>query len=152
MFDSRDVAAYIAQQCIENGFSYNNTKIQKLLYCCYGAILAIKSERICDEFPRAWQYGPVFPKVFKAISKGSDLAQYSFVVKEEAPEDIKRILNKAILTFGKYTATSLSRWSHKSGSPWDIVVNEVGKMNDFIPDNLITKFFKEHVVECEDYA
>lgn len=35
-----DVAAYIAQECVERKISYNNTKIQKLLYCVYGVMLA----------------------------------------------------------------------------------------------------------------
>lgn len=40
LFDSRDIAAYIAQQCVERKISYNNTKIQTLLYCVYGVMLA----------------------------------------------------------------------------------------------------------------
>lgn len=47
MFDSCDVAAYIAQECVERKISYTNTKIQKLLYC--------------GEHPHALPYGPVFP-------------------------------------------------------------------------------------------
>ena len=61
MFDSRDVAAYIAQECKRREIEYNNTKIQKLLYCSYGVMLAWKDERICEEYPRLWPYGPVFP-------------------------------------------------------------------------------------------
>ena len=61
MFDSRDVAAYIAQECKRREIEYNNTKIQKLLYCSYGVMLAWKDERICVEYPRLWAYGPVFP-------------------------------------------------------------------------------------------
>ncbi len=68
-YDSRDVAAYIAQQCRTKGIEYNNTKIQKLLYCAYGILLAWAGEHICDEYPRAWDYGPVFPKVFNLKSR-----------------------------------------------------------------------------------
>lgn len=68
MFTSLDVAAYIAQECDRRGYTYNNTKIQKLLYVAYGVMLAWQNERICDEYPRAWPYGPVFPKVFKFIN------------------------------------------------------------------------------------
>lgn len=153
LFDSRDVAAYIAQECIQNGYSYNNTKIQKLMYCAYGAVLAGRNIRICDEYPRAWQYGPVFPKVFKAVSKGQELAQYSYTVREKCPDDIKNLINTAVRIFGKYNATALSRWSHKPGSPWEKVVhNDNFKWNDFIPDELIAKYFASHVLEASDYA
>lgn len=47
--DSREIAALIAKECKKKGISYNNTKIQKLLYCCYGVMLAWKNARICDE-------------------------------------------------------------------------------------------------------
>lgn len=153
LFDSRDVAAYIAQECIKNGYRYNNTKIQKLLYCAYGAVLAGRNRRLCDEYPRAWQYGPVFPKVFKAVSKGQDLAQYSYVVRDSGLDDIKKLVDTSVRIFGKYNATALSKWSHKTGSPWDTVTSQDGfKWNDFIPDDLISDYFAAHVMEAGDYA
>ena len=85
-YDSRDVAAYIAQQCDVCGITYNNTKIQKLLYCAYGLHLAKDLGRICDEHPRAWNFGPVFPKVFKYIYRGSNIAQYSRCIQNEESE------------------------------------------------------------------
>lgn len=48
-FNSLDVASFIATVCNEQGFHYNNTKIQKLLYCCYGGVLAVYNQRLCDE-------------------------------------------------------------------------------------------------------
>lgn len=152
MFDSRDVAAFIAQTCVSKGYTYNNTKIQKLLYCAYGASLAVLQERLCDEYPRAWEYGPVFPKVFKAISKGNDLAQYSYEVRDNAPQEVKDLIDKVVSGFGQYTGTALSRWSHRPGSPWQQVVEGFGKLYDFIPDDIISAYFKEHVMEPDDYA
>lgn len=58
LFDSRDVAAFVAQECVRNGYAYNRTKLQKLLYCACGAVLAGRNRRLCDEYPRAWD-GPV---------------------------------------------------------------------------------------------
>ena len=76
-YNSRDIAAYIAQQLVQRGIKYDNTKIQKLLYCAYGLSLAKNLGRICDEYPRAWNYGPDFPKVFKYIHNGHDIRNYS---------------------------------------------------------------------------
>lgn len=152
MFDSRDVAAYIAQQCIQNGYTYNNTKIQKLMYCAYGAVLAVTGTKLCEEHPCAWQYGPVFPSVFRIISRGADLAQYSYTVRNEASQQIKQLINKAVFVFGKHNAATLTAWSHKKGSPWDSVVNHGTGLNSVIPDNLIADYFKAHVMEPADYA
>lgn len=153
IFDSRDVAAYIAQRCIEEGYDYNNTKIQKLLYCAYGVVLAARGIRLCDEYPRAWQYGPVFPKVFRIVSRGREIAQHSYIVRDAIPEDIRKLVDTAVHVFGKYNATALSRWSHKPGSPWGYVKEQDGfKWNNFIPDDLIAQYFAEHVLEDADYA
>ena len=153
LFDSRDVASYTAQRCIEEGYDYNNTKIQKLLYCAYGAVLAAKNIRLCDEHPKAWQYGPVFPKVFRIVSSGREIAQYSYKVRDVLPEDVKKLVDTSVRIFGKYNATALSRWSHKPDSPWDYVTEQDGfKWNNIIPDELIAQYFKKHVLEAADYA
>lgn len=147
MFDSRDVAAYIAQQCQAKNIEYNNTKIQKLLYCAYGCLLAWKHERICDEYPRAWQYGPVFPKVFKYIYKGNDIAEYSRAVEHSDADLVKQAIDESLRVFGRYNASTLSAWTHKPGSPWDKVVNrEKAGLNSFMPDEYIEKYFKEKVL------
>ena len=147
MFDSRDVAAYIAQQCREKGIEYNNTKIQKLLYCVYGVILAEFGKRICDEYPKAWPYGPVFPKVFKYIHKGENMDMYSNRLKNELSEEEKNVIDEILSFFGRYMASQLSSWSHRPGSPWSKVVEEEGTgWNVVLRDEDISKYFKGHVL------
>lgn len=146
MFSSKDVAAYIAQECDRLGLDYNNTKIQKLLYCAYGIMLAWKGERICDEYPRLWPYGPVFPKVFKYINKGKNIATASYNFKELASEDQKIVIERTLAKYGNYTANALSTWSHSPISPWSRVKEEGGGWNSFIPDEYIAEYFREHVL------
>lgn len=119
IYASRDIAAYIAQNLQLQNISYNNTKIQKLLYCAYGIYLAKDFGRICDEYPRAWDFGPVFPKVFKYIYNGNEIATFSQTVnqKESLDSPIIKVVKLTISGFGKYKATQLSAWTHKSGSP-----------------------------------
>lgn len=146
MSDSRDVAAYIAQECNNRSISFNNTKIQKLLYCAYGIMLAWKNQRICDEYPRFWPFGPVFPKVFKFINKGGEIASYSFTFKEGATDDEKTVITQTLNKYGSYTASALSRWSHSPISPWARVKNEGAGWNSFMPDEYIRDYFKENVL------
>lgn len=142
-YNSIDMAAHIARICIMNNYNYNNTKIQKLLYCCYGCFLAKYNERLVDEHPRAWQYGPVFPRVFSFIQKKKDLMERTPIT--DLPNEQENFLKNIINVFGKYNAVPLSEWSHEKGSPWDQVVSEHG-LNQFIPDDIIQKYFKENIV------
>ena len=66
-FDSLQVMAYIIKRCKQKGIYVNITKLQKLLYCCYGVVLAKFGVRLTDERPEAWQYGPVFPETLRSI-------------------------------------------------------------------------------------
>lgn len=148
-FDSRDVAAYIAQQCRASGIAYNNTKIQKLLYCVYGVMLAWKDERICDEYPRAWTYGPVFPKVFKWIYRGKEIADYSTAVQDsQDSSNLKISVRRVLDVFGRFSASDLSGWTHKEGSPWWKVIKgeDSASWNSFIPDDYIKEYFRENVL------
>ena len=146
MFDSLDVAAYIAQQCQQKGIDFNNTKIQKLLYCAYGIMLAWKGNRICNEYPRLWPYGPVFPRVFKYINHGNRIEEYSNIFEQSAPEEEKLVIDKTIGKYGKYSASALSNWSHSPISPWSRVKEEGAPWNSFIPDEYISDYFKEYVL------
>ncbi len=147
MFDSRDVAAYIAQECKKRDITYDNTKIQKLLYCVYGVMLAWKDERICNEFPRAWTYGPVFPKVFTWIRKGNDISSYSLKVEKENCDALKIAVSRVLDVFGKFRASDLSAWTHREGSPWwKVVKEEKAGWNSFMPDDYIKTYFKEKVL------
>ncbi len=146
LFDSRDVAAYIAQQCIQMRYGYNNTKIQKLLYCVYGAVLAQFNVRITEEQPKAWPYGPVFPRVFNYIHKGNQIDLYSRRLEEILSQEEKEFICGIVSYFGKYTAWQLSNWSHKQGSPWQKAVDVEGTgWNVVVKDDDIRTYFRENV-------
>lgn len=148
MVDSRNVAAYIAQECKCRKLEYNNTKIQKLLYCVYGVMLAWKGERACDEFPRAWTYGPVFPRVFKWIRKHGDIASFSTVVKDSDDYAmLKNAVAQVLDVFGQFSASDLSAWTHRQDSPWwRVVKEEEAGWNSFMPDEYIREYFRENVL------
>ena len=149
-FFSLNVASYIANLCKKNCHEYNNTKIQKLLYCSYGCVLAIYNQRLCDEYPRAWKYGPVFPRVFSYISKGRDILVPCPSL--NAGDELLALLENVVNTFGAYSASALSTWTHQAGSPWDVVVNAMNDQNGIIPDDLISEYFAANVVVRNENA
>lgn len=86
------------------------------------------------------------------------MSQYApnFEIPFEIPEEVKTLLEKVVAVFGKYEAVLLSTWTHKPGSPWDIVVNQIdgegGRLNNFIPDDLIATYFRENVIAKDSNA
>jgi uncharacterized phage-associated protein len=147
-YPSLHVASYIVNLCEQDGVVYNPTKVQKLLYCCYGAALAAFGRRLCDERPRAWQYGPVFPRVFNYLHKGQDIA--ALCPKLAAPEAVLSLIGDTVKVFGAYSASALSKWSHMDGSPWSYVINELHDRNGVIPDDLISDYFARNVLVVKD--
>lgn len=139
--DSVLLARYIIQQAQKKGiYDMSITKLQKLLYAFDGGMLA-NDINIVNENCKAWQYGPVYPKVFKKINPDDFEKDYS---KLEFPEitnskyknEIEAMVNAVLDVFGKYTAVQLSSWSHMEGSPWSQTA-----INQIIPKELIKEYF-----------
>jgi uncharacterized phage-associated protein len=152
-YDSVIVAKYIIYRASENKRVVNVTKVQKLLYIAYGLMLADKGERLIDESPQAWPFGPVFPR-----SQNQKKVNYSVIPQKDDPElsniikdDTSRYyIDTAIDEFGGLTASRLSDWSHETGSPWDETVKQKGfNWGMPISDELIKNFFKQFILNGE---
>jgi uncharacterized phage-associated protein len=142
-YDSVPVAKYLLALATEKGKNLNATQLQKLLFIAYGFILTKIGEPILKEGPRAWPYGPVFPRVQKHVNLG-----FVYKLEDSEFEDLKKdkllteILNKVIDNYSVHSASKLSAWSHKEGSPWDVTVKSGGIKSQEIPDSLIMDYFK----------
>lgn len=144
--NSVTLAKYIAGYANANGFVINMTKLQKLLYITYGVYLAVKGQRLTDEHPQAWPYGPVFPTTRNKLLK-LDLRNVQMPEDKTLDNDVRSCVALVFKTYGAYNATYLSSWSHRAGSPWDQTVNMIGfTWGDRIPDEYIMDYFKSNVV------
>ena len=116
-FRSSNVISFIIRFCQseETPIHVDRTKAQKLLYCCYGAVLAETNERLTDEHPKAWPYGPVLPRTFNDIKKGRLTVDMAREFEDQCPFEILDLIKRTIRTFGRYTATQLSNWSRMKG-------------------------------------
>ncbi|GAD07900.1 hypothetical protein PORCAN_1529 [Porphyromonas crevioricanis JCM 13913] len=148
IYKSTDIATYIIALANDRRISINMTKVQKLLYIIYGAYLRIYGERLLNEHPQAWPYGPVFPTTRnKLLKQELSLISADDIVKEERKKILKDTkLNKVVdfvfNHFGCWNAGQLSEWSHSDGSPWYQTTNRNGfKWGDVIPDHLIKGYF-----------
>lgn len=151
-FDSIDILIYIVRQCASLGYDINITKGQKLLYCCYGAVLALLDARLCKEHPKAWQYGPAFPRAYKAHRNNTiEWNKPLKALSEEENKALVCILNETIKSFGKYSASTLVNWSHQSNSPWALCSNKGEFLYNDIDDCIIASYFAKNVVDKPQY-
>lgn len=149
-YNSVVVAMYIVAYANEHHFGINMTKLQKLLYIIYGVYLAVKNERLTNEHPQAWPYGPVFPTTRNKLLK----RDFSAINKDDSELDaiskdveIQSLVKLVFDTYGGWTGTSLSIWSHKPNSPWDRAINRYGfKWGDQMSDEDIREYFKSIII------
>lgn len=144
-YDSIGVLAHILKQCAALGYDCGYTKAQKLLYCCYGVVLAAYDARLTKEHPKAWQHGPAFPRAFNAHHKGRIDYSSDPIIKNDA--EFIETIDSTIATFGKYTASALVNWSHRPGSPWSLCSADGQTLYIDIADQVITEYFKNHVLK-----
>lgn len=149
--ESIDIASFIVKYCARSNYFINLTKLQKLLFCCYGAVLADSDTRICKEHPRAWEHGPVFPKVYKVTSKNRDgfvqmLIEYPDHTSEQLTPEQIGLMKNVIDVFSPYMAGQLVAWTHRPGSPWSKTVEAKG-LHSFMDDKIIKEYFLQHVVD-----
>ena len=149
-YNSVTVAYYIVAMANKMGLVMNMTKLQKLLYITYGTYLAVRNRRLTNEHPQAWPYGPVFPATRTKLLK-TDLSHITFDSPEIATiredKEIESLVKLVMDGFGKKNATTLTIWSHQSGSPWDRVSSQEGfTWGEQIPDEYIMEYFNSIII------
>ena len=140
-YESIVVASYINHLCDKKAIDVNLTKIQKLLYIAYGICLTLHNERLTDEKPKLWPYGPVFPTAINKFKKDGYIDKNSLDIDEKSKEILEYVVNK----YGQYSARILSEWSHEYGSPWQQLVYIGCSWNTEMPDDLIKGYFQTNL-------
>lgn len=136
------LAKYIAAYANTHGFVINMTKLQKLLYITYGVYLAVTGNRLTNEHPQAWPYGPVFPTTRNKLLK-KNLEEIQVFEDVSITDEVKSCVKLVFNSYGIYNATYLSSWSHRPNSPWDMTTRKADfSWGDRIPDEYIMEYFK----------
>lgn len=150
---STEFVKYLVQIAKEENIPMNVTKLMKCMYICDGFLLAVGKNYI-EENARTWEFGPVYPKAYKAVTKSQDLSTVgapseetvNFIKENHIDNLVKLILHK----FGIMKAVDLSKWSHEEGSPWSITMNmNQGKLNCVINKTLIASYFSYLINNAE---
>lgn len=124
MVDSKEFAKYIVATAQSMNITLNLTQLQKIAYICDGILLAC-GVNLVNENCQVWNYGPVYPKIYKWYSKNMGKSISYSDIKPESLSEINstsapNIVKQAVEKFSKWTSVQLSEWSHQPGSPWDI--------------------------------
>lgn len=117
-YRSSSVMAYILYKAKKEAHPINKVQAQRILYCCYGIIMAKFNKRLTDEHPKVWLKGPVFWRAINDINKGRLTIGMAKMFLSECPEEWRYWIDKTITTFWDYTATQLNAWCVVKGSPW----------------------------------
>ena len=140
---------YIVLRARTLNIHINTTKLQKLMYACYGACLAKYGVKICEENPEAWQHGPVFPRTLDALRGfGIEFFEQMDVsaLLDVYSEDVKMMVDDVLKGFGRFAANQLVEWTHQKDSPWSVASDNGRILFRQIPDSLILDYFDEHVI------
>jgi uncharacterized phage-associated protein len=141
-WNSIALAEHIAYLCTKHGYTYNNTKIQKLMYICYGTFFVQNNTHIIEEKPQILHYGPIFSSVLKYIQGFKNIDELPQDQSQNLDKDTKNMLNDIVEKVGLYSATKLVEWSHRANKPWSIAL-EIGglEIGNVIPDSFTRSAF-----------
>lgn len=146
--DPRSIANEILRLMHAQGNNVTLMQIIKLVYLADGWSLALRGKPLSTHSPQAWQYGPVFPAVYKSfrrfgskpINAPATDAVTGVEFSEQFSPDELALIEQVVDSYGKYHAFRLSEMMHKPGTPWTITFQDSGAYAE-IPIQLIAEHF-----------
>lgn len=147
------IAYAFVKRGIDEGNHVTQMKLQKMLYFAQGYHLFKYNETLINEPIEAWQYGPVIHSIYRKFksygSKPIDNVNLIDDNLEQLKFDVATLDDHAIdainYTWGIMAALDalvLSAWSHKEGSPWQMVYDPKIRHNP-IREGDIKHYFSE---------
>ena len=144
--DSVLVAKALQWMASTHDVSLNGSQIQTILYNAYGVWLATKGERLLEEHPQVWQYGPVFPRAYKHLKKNAGNGQVEHdMLRAECPDRFE-FIRRCFQRFAWTSAGVLCAPHTAEGSPWKQTKDQSpDKLGVRIEDELIRQWFLPRV-------
>ena len=137
-YTALQIANAFLERAKRDGISLTNMKLQKLLYFAQGHSFGLRGKRLIDDDCQAWQYGPVYPSVYRAFSCfgagpitglavdesdidwifNDDPGVQPPIVATPKNKDVNRFLDAVWSAYKDKSAVRLSEMSHVSNGPW----------------------------------
>ena len=139
-YDIQELSKYLTVSSYKNGTPISNLQLQKVLYFIYIDFLKNNIVLVNDNI-EAWQYGPVFPTVYKTfkvfcnlkITKPFDTTKF---IDDCNSDDLEQI-NTMVTDLSSEKPWELVNRSHETGTPWAKVFKGV---NTSIPSEILFEF------------
>ncbi|MCE9552028.1 MAG: DUF4065 domain-containing protein [Planctomycetes bacterium] len=157
-FESKAVANHLLDLAKCDGQSLSPMRVIKLAYIAHGWHLALTGSMLVDEYPEAWQYGPVIPSIYHEFKhfgnspvttpalrldlRSRTLVPYRLPTTTDA-ESARVVLDRIWEVYKPFDALQLSAMTHKEGTPWFITWHEKGG-KDVRGKDIDTKLIKDH--------
>jgi uncharacterized phage-associated protein len=155
---SPTIANEFIRRALADESALTQMQLQKLVYIAHGWNLAINGAPLTYDAPEAWEYGPVYKELRKALRDYGrsgverEIRNGEFVpgVFADDPDgvatahlvpDETAVIDRVYRDYGKYHAFQLSALTHRDGTPWtEVYRNGAGKFDD-IPNEMIRDHF-----------
>ena len=105
----------------DEGCPLTNMQLQKHVFLGQGYCLALLDAPLYYQNTHAWQWGPVVPKLYKALQRyGSGQVTEEIAADDEIDpaSDEYGVLAGVWNAYKRYSGAQLSALTHREGSPW----------------------------------
>ena len=157
---SPQIANEFIRRAAADGRALTQMQLQKLVYIAHGWKLAITGHPLTHDDPEAWEYGPVYKELRRALRsygrsnvereiRNCEYIPGAFEDDDNAPaiaaldESETSIIDQVYDKYGKFHAFQLSALTHREGTPWTEVYDAGRGKFDEIPAELIRGHFVE---------
>ena len=113
-YDAVTIAEYFLSKAEADKELLSNLKLQKLVYYAQGLHLALKGTPLFEEDIKAWEYGPVVPRLYhlyKEHGSGAIPPPASFNP-NTIDSETRKFLDEVYLVFGQFAAIRLMDYTH----------------------------------------
>ena len=137
-----DLAAHVANRCMDLGEPTTHFKLQKMLYILEVKSLIHSGKSLIDENFEAWEYGPFLRSVY---DKYSYMAACEIKVRQktdrELPSDQRNAIINNIDELAGMNLWELAQISMEPNTPWAKVYKKGAQVQ--IPNQFIISYAKE---------
>lgn len=147
-YSAAKVANRMLEIARERGEDITPLKLLKLVYIAHGWSFPYLNEPLLSEPAQAWQYGPVVPSLYHAVSRFRADPITELVVDTD-PQILSpqadALVRSVYDSYSRYSATQLSNMTHMPDTPWSEAWNLRGK-NAVIPNDRIAAHY-QHLLQ-----
>lgn len=144
--DARAIANYILDRAPAMGIEkVTLMQLLKLVYLSHGWSFAFHDAPLVAQNPQAWQYGPVYPHIYKALNHSGSapivekirdkISGFEYYPIEMTLEQ-QKLIDAVLQSYGKRHAFELSTITHSPDGPWERTMKTAGVYKEIPPTEL----------------